>query len=59
MPLHHPFLEVLAWASLVSTGLLFFALVALAVFYVGAGLAITAGLNSTLAALHNPDTPAR
>jgi type VI protein secretion system component VasF len=58
MPLHYPFLEVFTWASPVSTGLLFVVLAA-AVLYVGAGLAITAGLNSTLAALHNPDTPAR
>lgn len=59
MPLHYPFLEVFTWASPVHTALLLGALFMLAVFYVGAGLVITAGLNSTLSALHNPDTPAR
>lgn len=59
MPLHYPFLEVFTWASLFHSGLLLAVFVAAAALYVGAGLAITAGLNSTLAALHSPDTPAR
>lgn len=59
MQLQYPFLDAISWASPIHSVLLFGSLLMLAVLFVSAGLSLMASLNSTLAALHSDDTPAR